>query len=100
LGKLINKSSTGSGELKELVLEIYLPEKCLDVPMEMADDIDSNYRFLPHGRYPSPRLWFKKYPTNITNQEIAGKQAEIRLSVVGQPDKTYKTRIAKTIKLS
>ena len=93
---IVNKSATGSAELKELVLRIYLAQGCLNVPLEKAEDINTNYRFLPHGRYPIDTLSFALDPLRlpINTQDIAGRKAEIRLQIVGQRIRNYEVKMS------
>lgn len=98
LGVIINKSTTGSGELRELTLRVYLSQnKPLDIPIEQRSNVDTNYRFLPSGRYPTNYLWFSLSPVHLTSEEISGKEAEIRLWVIGQHIKIYRVRMSSTV---
>ena len=87
-------SSTGSGDLEELVLRIFLDSgQYLDIPARRGEPDIVGFRFQSHGRYPDEILDFERHhiPSGI---DISGKEARIRLKIVGQGWREYKVRMA------
>jgi hypothetical protein len=91
---VINKSATGPGEIRDIVLRIFFDDNTLDVlPMVGTNII--GFRIQPYGRYPERRLDFVSSPINPDMYTtIAGREAELILRVIGQKTKRYRTRMA------
>lgn len=95
-GILMNKSSTGSGELAYLILRIFLKaQESIDITIKRGEPDIIGFRFQPYGVFPDNIMHFELSPHRIDLAEIADKQAEIRLNVVGQSLKAYKVKMVR-----
>lgn len=92
-GVIVNKSSTGEGEIKNLLLRISLDnESPIDVPARHGEPDIIGFRLKPNGLFPDRMIQFELSPI-YTDIEVAGKPAEIYLDVVGQKVKLYKVKM-------
>lgn len=91
-GIIISKSPTGIGALKSLVLRIFVSDEVqLDIPLSEPNIV--GHKFEGCERLPANRLKFTHLDIPIEANQIVGKPAEIRLSVIGQGLKRYRTKM-------
>jgi hypothetical protein len=96
-GMIVNNSQTGEGEIKELTLIIILENsKHLDIAARHGDPDIIGFRVKPNGIFPDKILQFESSLVSSDMKDIIkGKPAQIRLGVVGQGIKQYKSQMAK-----
>lgn len=91
---LVNRSATGTGELRGITLKIPLGNlQYLDIPVMRGEPDITGFRFQSHGVFPDKMLAFEtaQLPTNLV--DLSGQKAEIHLDVVGQRMKKYKITV-------
>jgi hypothetical protein len=97
-GQLVNRSSTGFGDLKSIYLRIPLSNgEILDIEPMRSEQNLIGYRFNPHGVWADKWLQFERYgmPRGMTLDDLVNRDAQIILNVVGQSSKKYQVHITK-----
>lgn len=92
-GVIINHSYTGAGEIRDITLRIFVENSPVDVPILGGEPDFIGYRLLPNGCFPGKQFQFESR-LNLSGKSISGKNAEVRLRVVGQESRVYRTKIS------
>jgi len=94
--QIVNDSATGVGEISNLILRISHNGRDIDAPvLRVTGEKDIiGFRFAPHSVY-SGQISFETTLRISDINEMQNKNAEIRLSAIGQGLKKYKVILSK-----